>query len=131
MNRSTTYFGLTVFIISRLVFFLIRRQSSKVYFEGAKKQACNYAENALCYRCFSRNKVTEQLFYRTFCDACEASGVLTQWCMYELLLPTVVKRLKGVLKIFRNNQMKSEASHQLCSLKKLFRKFLGNSWKII
>ena len=26
-----------------------------VYFEGAKKQAYNYAENALCYSCFSRN----------------------------------------------------------------------------
>ena len=26
-----------------------------VYFEVAKKQACNYAENALCYRCFSGN----------------------------------------------------------------------------
>ena len=26
-----------------------------VYLEGAKKQACSYAENALCYRYFSRN----------------------------------------------------------------------------
>ena len=26
-----------------------------MYFEVDKKQACNYAENALCYRCFSRN----------------------------------------------------------------------------
>ena len=25
------------------------------YLEGAKKQACKYAVNALCYRCFSRN----------------------------------------------------------------------------
>ena len=26
-----------------------------MYFEGAKKQACNYSENAMCYRWFSRN----------------------------------------------------------------------------
>ena len=28
-----------------------------MYFEGAKKQACNYVEDVLCYRCFSRNSV--------------------------------------------------------------------------
>ena len=26
-----------------------------MYFEEAMKQACNYAENVLCYRCFYKN----------------------------------------------------------------------------
>ena len=58
MTRSTTFFSSTVFVTSRLVYFLIRRESLlKVYFEGAKKEGCNYDENALCYICFSRKLI--------------------------------------------------------------------------
>ena len=54
-------------------------QSLKVYFEGAKKEACNHTENTQCYRCFSGNLAR---IYRTFSNVCEAkvSGVLTWWC---------------------------------------------------
>ena len=55
MTRSTTFFSSTIFIISRLLFFLKEGNPLKVYFQGAKKEACDYAENALYYRCFSRN----------------------------------------------------------------------------
>ena len=47
----------------------------------------------------------------------------------ELLLSPGVKGLKGVLEILRNNQIKSEAFRQLCSLKallKIFEKFIGS-----
>ena len=68
MTRSTKFFSSTVFIISRQVL----GNPLKVYFEGAKKQACNYAENALYYRCFSRNLAR---IYRT--------AILSNlfWCM--------------------------------------------------
>ena len=43
-----------------------------MYFEGAKKQACNYAENVLCYRHFSSGLAK---IYRT--------AILSDflWCM--------------------------------------------------
>ena len=51
MTKSM-FFSSTVFVIFRLLFFLIMMQYSKVCFEGAKKQARNYTENTLCYKCF-------------------------------------------------------------------------------
>ena len=106
-------------------------------------------------------KFTEQLFERTFSNVCKAktSGVLTQWClgtfnagcnkrtyipkqtcksqlkvclsMYDFLLPSGIKGLKVFWRFLSKNQTKSEASRQLFSLKKLFRKFLENSQKNI
>ena len=72
VTKSTIFFRSNAFVVFRLVFFVIRRQSLKVHFEGAifgehlekhqcksafsvQFQAQNYAENVLCYRCFSRN----------------------------------------------------------------------------
>ena len=43
-----------------------------MYFEVAKKQAYNYAENALCYRCISRNLAK---IYKT------ATLTYFFWCM--------------------------------------------------
>ena len=62
MTKSTTFFRSTVFAISRLS---CKGNPLKVYFEEAQKQACNYSENVLSYRCFFLGtwpKLMEQLF---------------------------------------------------------------------
>ena len=64
MTISKTLFSSILFIISRLVFFLKRRQSSEEIFEGATKQACNYAEMSCITHAFlgTLPKFTQQLF---------------------------------------------------------------------
>ena len=115
-------------------------------------QAYTYVENVLYYRCFSRN-LAKIYRTAIFSDVCEAKtiGVLTQWClgsfnagcskrtcipkqtcnsqlkvclsMYDVLLPSGIKGLKGVLEIFSHNQIKSEAYRLSCSLKKTSESF--------
>ena len=46
MTRST-FFSSNVFVISRLVSFYYRGNPLRKYFEEAKMQACNYAENEM------------------------------------------------------------------------------------
>ena len=93
-----------------------------MYFEEAKKQTGNYAENALCYRCY---KFTEQLMYakqnqwntqtvvffnllmlmvtkeHTYLKKPKAlvEGLFLN--MHDVLLPAGVKGLIGVLEIFK------------------------------
>ena len=46
LTRSTTSFSSTVFVVSRLIFFVIRSKSSEGVLEGVKKKTCNYAEHS-------------------------------------------------------------------------------------
>ena len=124
--------------------------------EPLEKQACHYAENALCYRYFSRNLVK---IYRTailmnifwYMQSKKQGSthpvvffnplmlVAIKWHKYlnkpaslswrfaqvciTLCYPVVLKGQKSFWTFLSNNQMKSEASHQLCCLKKLLKKF--------
>ena len=80
MTRSTWFFSWTVFVISRLVFFLIRRQ---VYFEGTKKPACNYAENVLSDWCLHGVYVWQKLWKKNI------SSWVFIWIKFKFLLASL------------------------------------------
>ena len=95
------------------------------YFEEAQKEACNYAKNVLCHRHFSRNLVKiyrKAILTNFFWRMRSKSQQSTHPVMFSNPLMLVVT--KG------NTYLKSQSSHQLCSVKKLywkiFRKFLEN-----
>ena len=96
------WFDRAVFLISRLVLFLIRRGNPlKMYFELAEKQAFSYAENALCYRCFSRNLAK---IYRTaiLTNFFRYMRTKSQWSthpvvFFNLLMLVVTKGHRGSL----------------------------------
>ena len=86
------------------------------YFEEAQKEACNYAKNVLCHRHFSRNLVK---IYR--------KAMLTNffWCMRSKIQQsthTVMFSNPLMLVVTKGHTyLESHSSHQLCSVKKLFR----------
>ena len=74
--------------------------------EGNYEQACNYAVNALCYRCFSRYmaKIYRTAFFLIY--AKQKPVEYSPGGAFDLLMLVVMKELKGVLEIFkeRGNQ---------------------------
>ena len=60
-------------------------QSLELYFEGAKKQACNYAENKQCYRCFSGNlaRIYRAAFLMNFFQCIRSKS---QWSAHLVVL---------------------------------------------
>ena len=59
-----------------------------MYFEGAKKQACDYAENVLCYRHFSSGLAK---IYRTaiLSDFLWCMQSETQWSTHPVVFLTL------------------------------------------
>ena len=95
MTRSTIFFSSTIFQILRLLFFLIRNQSS----EGVRwrsKEASLHSENALCYRCFSRNlaKIYRAAVLTNFFRCMQNKS---QWSTYPLMFfnPLMLVVAKG------------------------------------
>ena len=92
-----------------------------MYFKGAKKQACNNAENVLVTDVFLETwqKFTEQLFHQTFTDVL-VEGLT---CIYDLLI-------KGVLEMFQeqSGEIRSvlPAVFFEKAVPKMFGKFLEN-----